>query len=963
MGAPINCDNVIDPADSDGDGLKDGIEVYNLTTDPFLFDTDGDLITDTLEVNGFFYNGKTWYLNPNELDSNKDGLPDGQECLVWTPLEYDANAICPDTDGDGTPDVWDDDNDGDGVLDKADLSPFVASSERHTADDPMTLAIDGLQTNKAVFVDVQLRPSNLDHLDYIGTVLDWPTGDTQGQIQRRLDTTFATTANPDLRASDDLAGNGDVRLVPIVQIRIPYEADHYGNLPVLPAYEGVARTADLTVDDWLDTSKLAPYGISVQDADDDSGDLIVTMPLTAVTDPDGGGRVAYSFRMLYWPEQVTWGSEHEITISWVVQMITDECVDPNGDPDTCTRQDTLQIIHAYPEEWSVTGVNIREDHDFDVAILYEDPAQDGDTSSDDDLWLLSWNMNNEFLSGRDCDSYAAGVCQGDGQRDVTLANLESAIDGWSGGNDALAVSKFDYDHRDFVAHVMMTETVNLLDSAFTGAGLDAATLMFATEEVYRSSDLSQATQTDGDFDFDLTNYPAFTDTRLSWSPYRQINGAWENEDTTQYLDRLQEELKEQAYFQPTSNDAESEAIAEGKLIWAQLYFTAFNQGFSDQVMADSTVLWETNDPQKIPDDSYDTAWPPTTFAGASMVATAYLKVIYLMETKFEADTFWSGLTNSFSEQYPVNNINDTGATGVYRHPKATMALFAAVSVIIVVGLALFAFGFLTGNSLLQRIGEIILNVVAIVMTLIAIHNYMVAFQAAQNLSSFSGSFAFSITNTTYIGVGLIVQALLIWGGFLYAAGSAGLFNNPNSIAFGTLLAFAIAQTLVIVILTAISLIPIVGNLIVLTLILIDAVLAIIGIPGIQERLIEAIAESLYDVDFVIRNLDAGTRLDFSFSEMKFADDTAGFTTAQSISYTMSITNGLRYKAEHGATEAKKSAFVYALQKDPRDDNPNLDLSDLELNKMRDEWDTIDHRDDRDERHGRNDRRAGRSCQT
>jgi type II secretory pathway pseudopilin PulG len=299
-GAPENCDGVVDSTDSDGDGLKDGIEVYNLTTHPARWDTDGDIISDILEVNGFNYNSQMWYPNPNEADSNKDGLVDTVECTVWSANDdnYDPNAPCPDTDGDGTPDIWDDDNDNDGVPDGVDLSPFTVGAEVNTDDNPMTLQIDGLQPDLPVFVDVQLRPQEAAHLDYIGTVLDWPTGDTEGQIQRRLDTTFATTANSDIQSSNSLANNGDVRLVPMAEITIPYTPGHYGNLPVNSSYQGVPRTLGVSVADWLDKSKLSPYGITVRDVDETSGDLIVYLPLNAVTDDTGGGRAAYAFRML-----------------------------------------------------------------------------------------------------------------------------------------------------------------------------------------------------------------------------------------------------------------------------------------------------------------------------------------------------------------------------------------------------------------------------------------------------------------------------------------------------------------------------------------------------------------------------------------------------------------------------------------------------------------------------------------
>ena len=67
---------------------------------------------DNVEVTGFTYAGKTWYGNPLLADTNQDGVFDGAE---WDPSK-------PDTDGDGTPDLYDYDDDGDAVPDEVDIS-------------------------------------------------------------------------------------------------------------------------------------------------------------------------------------------------------------------------------------------------------------------------------------------------------------------------------------------------------------------------------------------------------------------------------------------------------------------------------------------------------------------------------------------------------------------------------------------------------------------------------------------------------------------------------------------------------------------------------------------------------------------------------------------------------------------------------------------------------------------------
>ena len=333
--------------DTDSDGLDDGTEVNKFTTDPTNVDTDGDAINDKLEVEGFVYAGQTWYLDPLESDSNHDTQLDTMECYDWTTLSdsYDASAPCPDTDGDGTPDVWDDDNDGDGVVDSVDLSPnqVLGQDTPFDQDNPFKLQLQNLETDKPAFVQLQFRPTTAQHLTYLGNVLDWPVDD-DGQITRHLTTTFGTTSVAGVQSDSANANNGDLRLVPLLKIDIPYQAGHYGNLPVIDGAPTI--TPDMAVDSWLDSSQLDLYGISVRKADESSGDLEVLVPLTTVSDESGGGLEAFAAQMLYWPSQSDWGNTHEYQLLWMVQLIQDECVSYDTDGDCTAYEDSgVQVIH------------------------------------------------------------------------------------------------------------------------------------------------------------------------------------------------------------------------------------------------------------------------------------------------------------------------------------------------------------------------------------------------------------------------------------------------------------------------------------------------------------------------------------------------------------------------------------------------------------------------------------------
>ncbi len=98
--------------DSDGDGLLDGEEVHLCGTDPTSPDSDEDGITDDIEVG-----------NPNDpTDSDQDGIinaldPDDDDDDIPTIIEGDDDA-----DDDGTPNYLDDDSDGDGIPDSTEGS-------------------------------------------------------------------------------------------------------------------------------------------------------------------------------------------------------------------------------------------------------------------------------------------------------------------------------------------------------------------------------------------------------------------------------------------------------------------------------------------------------------------------------------------------------------------------------------------------------------------------------------------------------------------------------------------------------------------------------------------------------------------------------------------------------------------------------------------------------------------------
>jgi outer membrane protein OmpA-like peptidoglycan-associated protein len=120
-------------ADTDGDGLLDGEEVKTFKTDPRKADSDGDGLKDGDEI-------RVYKTNPNMADTDADGLNDGGEVLT-----HNTNPLKADTDGDGLKDGQEvlqfktnplkPDTDGDGLTDGQEVTQYKT--------DPLKTDTDG----------------------------------------------------------------------------------------------------------------------------------------------------------------------------------------------------------------------------------------------------------------------------------------------------------------------------------------------------------------------------------------------------------------------------------------------------------------------------------------------------------------------------------------------------------------------------------------------------------------------------------------------------------------------------------------------------------------------------------------------------------------------------------------------------------------------------------------------------
>ncbi|MCP4537165.1 MAG: LamG domain-containing protein, partial [Chloroflexi bacterium] len=560
-------------SDADCDGLSDNIEMYETGTWVDDADTDDDFILDGIEVAGFILEktGERWYLDPRNPDSNGDGLLDHMECpelVSTTGTPPAANAQCSDTDDDGTPDVFDFDNDGDGVPDTRDVSPDMLVGDPDTGlnDEQFSYDIANIDPGNLVFVDFELRPTNSEHLWYTGNVLDWPNGDTQGQVRRQGGSTTAKTFfdfDFDTYQNSATADHGDLQVNPLLEIQIPYDSGNpTGGLPIKSAITNTDAITGYYNIDWLDTQTLAEYGISVN-YDAQAGDTLwVYVPLINLKDSVGDSPVALTGRMLYQPEVANWGGKHQAKLVWMINALVDTCdtryetmpeeftyegqtinrddddayeswcaMDSYGGKDVWYTSQT--VIQTYYDDFYITGMSVREDHGIDLAIIAE---TDTSLAYESNLWHLANTLQQTWLQGQSYSSERFDVF-----------DIDAVYTNW-GITDALAITELALESQTSLGDVATIHNGHVLSTTYPSAvDGDSATLLYAAEETYRSLGLADVSTGDAGNDLGFA-FPLATDTDttaiLRWAPfsYDAATDEWAAADYATYIQSLGQNL-------------------------------------------------------------------------------------------------------------------------------------------------------------------------------------------------------------------------------------------------------------------------------------------------------------------------------------------------------------------------------------------------------------------------------------
>jgi hypothetical protein len=241
-----------DQTDSDEDGIPD-LEEGRRGMNPNQPDTDFDKLEDKWELD----NG----LDPLDPDKNDDGLPDYQEIVLEGELDLQR-----DSDGDGYPNIDDEDNDNDGVPDGLDMSPFSRSEVNDTFS--FHIQTEGNPT----YFNISVRPENPEHLSLPDRAWDWPF-DEQAQMQD-MDHT-----------------REDIEIIPVLE----FSAEALGEI--------------------IPDDDAAKYGISI------SGDTAY-VPLSPVKDE--GRTVALTGKLFLPASEAALDVELEAGLVWMIQGTTDK---------------------------------------------------------------------------------------------------------------------------------------------------------------------------------------------------------------------------------------------------------------------------------------------------------------------------------------------------------------------------------------------------------------------------------------------------------------------------------------------------------------------------------------------------------------------------------------------------------------------------------------------------------------
>lgn len=298
--------------DSDGDGLWDGEEIYTYNTLPMVFDTDGDGLWDGAEIN-------THGTNPKLADTDGDGLSDGAEINT-----HGTSATDVDSDGDGL---------GDGDEINGNNPNGYTSSPLSTDTDG-----DGLSDDD----EVLLRGTDPDDTDTDDdTLSDYDEVFGENDEEYTSDPTLVDTDGDGIDDNDEVFGtNGyvtdpddadtdDDGLSDFDEVNPDIGVSPYPYGLTATQYEGYMTTDPTNIDTDLD---------GVSDGDEIANGTLPNNPIAisiadlTVTEPSKGGdllpiNITVSLDVVS-PEDTSF--DYEIVAGTATNILDYDCTNPTG---------------------------------------------------------------------------------------------------------------------------------------------------------------------------------------------------------------------------------------------------------------------------------------------------------------------------------------------------------------------------------------------------------------------------------------------------------------------------------------------------------------------------------------------------------------------------------------------------------------------------------------------------------
>ncbi|MCJ7551391.1 MAG: LamG domain-containing protein [Anaerolineae bacterium] len=602
------------------------------------------------------------------------------------------------------------------------------------------------------------------------------------------------------------------------------------------------------------------------------------------------------------------------------------------------------------------------------------------------LWHLAANLDKTFIAGRTTGTGAAAV------RDMTVSEIERRFNNSSTANDterwgipvgALEVETFAFPDQTYLATLPLTHTEQILNQYFLShAGNITPTLLYAREENYRTLNLEAVVGTsavDGvrasnhaTFTFDPTEASETVLASMNWAPYRYAgSGYWESCPIAEYWEYMEARFGVLFGDDPVNDPAGY--LKTGRIILLQNLYLAIFSGTGGIVEIGDTPI-ENPIPDSGDSDMILSITGSATELPILLVAEIIEGAIESVRSLAQKAYFIStnankviaaigGMRNGLRLSW-IDNLFD-----VEYYSK-----WGAAGIGLAAGLAVFGVGMCVLGAVLSKNALETVSYTLQAISFVASVRWVVESANSIYKASVQGVFRSGVmaairaetvnlrsaTNVAAI-IGLIITAAVSIGIFIAEMVCGGV--RFYSLGFNLALAAVVAQIIVAVIMFAIGLIPIVGQLIVAIIGLIDAIIGLVcsitgldeynaddpddlggtivrdyvcgGISGAVAKLVQFL---IYSQNPVV-DLENSDRLQIANFDVTLQDryPTVGFVAANKVELSADITTTLYthwpvsalayiYGWQYSQRYVKESSFEYGFSVDEQDLHETLGLT-------------------------------------